>query len=64
MFWGVNNTPLKYGLVDSVERPGHNVTGVVELGYYTETLQLLKMLVPSANTFAILSDESQPPRDD
>lgn len=59
MFWGVNNTPLKYGLVDSLEHPGHNVTGVVELGYYLETLQLLKRLVPTAKTFAILSDESE-----
>ena len=59
VFWGVNNTPLKYGLVDSIERPGHNVTGVVELGYYTETLQLLKTLIPAAKTFAILSDESE-----
>ena len=56
VFWGINNTPVKYGLVDSPERPGHNVTGVVEVKYPMEALQLLKQLVPSAKTFAILSD--------
>ncbi len=59
VFWGINNTPVKYGLVDRPEHPGHNVTGVVELGYYEETLQLLKTLVPHVKTFAILSDESE-----
>lgn len=54
--WGINNTPVKYGLMDSVERPGHNVTAVVEVKYPLEGLQLLKRLAPSAKTFAILSD--------
>ena len=62
VFWGVNNTPVKYGLVDSPERPGHNVTGVVQTGFYIESLQLLKTLVPTAKTFAILSDESETAR--
>ena len=59
VFWGVNNTPVKYGLVDSAERPGHNVTGVYQSGYYVETLELLKALVPSVKTVAILSDDSE-----
>jgi ABC-type uncharacterized transport system substrate-binding protein len=62
VFWGVNNTPVKYGLVDSAERPGHNVTGVVQTGFYVESLQLLKTMVPTAKTFAILSDESETAR--
>lgn len=57
--WGVNNTPVKYGLVDSLERPGHNVTGVYQSGYYAESLQLLKALVPSVKTVAVLSDDSE-----
>lgn len=58
VFWGVNNTPVKYGLVDSKENPGHNVTGVYQSGYYVESAQLLKKLVPSVKTFAILSDST------
>ncbi len=28
VFWGVNGLPVKYGLIDSIEKPGHNVTGI------------------------------------
>ena len=57
--WGVNNTPLKYGLVDSIEKPGHNVTGTYQAGYYTESLEFLKKIVPDIKTFAVLSDDSE-----
>lgn len=56
VFWGLNNSPVKYGLVDSAVSPGHNATGVYQSGYYTESLKLLKKIVPGARTFAILSD--------
>jgi len=55
VFWGLNITPLKYGLVETLDKPGHNVTGVYQAGYYAEGMELLKKLVPSAETFAILS---------
>lgn len=58
VFWGVNNTPVKYGLVDRPERPGHNVTGVYQPGYYRESLDLLKRIVPAVKTFAVLTDDS------
>ncbi len=58
VFWGVNNTPVKYGLVDSLEQPGHNVTGIYQPGYYQESLELLKKIAPSAKTFAVLTDDS------
>lgn len=58
VFWGVNNTPVKYGLVDSEAKPGHNVTGVYQLGYKIESLRLLKAVVPGIKTFAILSDDT------
>jgi ABC-type uncharacterized transport system substrate-binding protein len=58
VFWGVNNTPVKYGLVDSKERPGHNITGVYQSGYYTESIELVKTLVPGLKTFAVLSDDT------
>ncbi|MHB9154201.1 MAG: ABC transporter substrate-binding protein [Endomicrobiales bacterium] len=59
VFWGVNNTPVKYGLVDSIRQPGHNATGVYQPGYYVESLKLLKAIVPSVKTFAVISDESE-----
>ncbi len=58
VFWGVNNTPVKYGLVDSLEKPGHNVTGVYQKTYYKESLELLKKIVPHVKTFAVLSDDT------
>ncbi len=58
VFWGVNITPVKYGLVDSMAKPGHNVTGVYQSGYYVESLNLLKTLAPKAKTFATLSLET------
>lgn len=58
VFWGVNNTPVKYGLVDSKDRPGHNVTGVYQTGYYVESIELLKAIAPGVKTFGILADSS------
>ena len=58
VFWGVNNTPVKYGLVDRQDRPGHNVTGIYQPGYYRESLELLKRIVPTVKTFAVLTDDT------
>lgn len=58
VFWGINGIPLKYGLLDSMEKPGHNVTGVYQAGYLKECLEFLQKIVPEAETFAILSDDS------
>jgi len=58
VFWGFNDSPVKYDLVDTAERPGHNVTGVYESGYYIESLQLLKTIAPGIKTIAALSDET------
>jgi putative ABC transport system substrate-binding protein len=62
VFWGVNGLPLKYGLVDSMDQPGHNVTGVWQQGYFKESFELLHQLVPAAKTFAILSCDSETAR--
>ncbi len=56
VFWGFNESPVKYGLVDTAARPGHNVTGVYQSGYYVESLQFLKKLAPQVKSVAILSD--------
>ena len=58
VFWGINGLPLKYGLVDSMDSPGHNITGVWQSGYHKEALEFLNALVPSARTFAILACDS------
>ena len=58
VFWGINGLPLKYGLVDSMDRPGHNVTGVWQAGYHKESMELLHRLIPEAHTFAILACDS------
>ncbi len=58
VFWGINGLPLKYGLIDSMDAPGHNVTGVWQAGYHKESVELLKALAPDAETFAILSCDS------
>ncbi len=62
VFWGINGLPLKYGLLDRLGRPGHNVTGVWQSGYQKESLELLHELVPEARTFAILACDSETSR--
>lgn len=62
VFWGINGLPLKYGLVDNLDAPGRNVTGVWQSGYHKESLDLLKRLVPKAETFAILACDSESSR--
>lgn len=62
VFWGINGLPLKYGLVDNLDAPGRNITGVWQQGYHKESLDLLKRLVPRAATFAILACDSESSR--
>jgi putative ABC transport system substrate-binding protein len=52
--------PVRIGLVDSINRPGKNVTGVTGLaGDLTpKRLQLLHDLVPSAKVFGLLRNPS------
>ncbi|MBT7072271.1 MAG: hypothetical protein HN975_15420 [Anaerolineae bacterium] len=62
VFWGINGLPLKYGLVESMDSPGHNVTGVWQAGYIEESLDFLKRLVPEVKTFAVLACDSETSR--
>jgi ABC-type uncharacterized transport system substrate-binding protein len=59
VFWGINGLPLRYGLLDSLEKPGHNITGVYQPGYLEESLEFLQRIVPGVQTFAVLSDDSE-----
>ena len=58
VFWGINHNPLKYDLVDSIDNPGHNITGVYQAGYLKEGVIWLKKLLPGVKTLAVLSDDS------
>lgn len=58
VFWGVNGAPLKYGLLDSLDKPGHNITGVYQAGYHKESVRYLKALIPDIKRIAVLSDDS------
>jgi len=59
VFWGVDFNPLAYGYIDTIDHPGHNVTGVYQSGYFKESLEVLKKLCPELKTFAVLSDGSE-----
>ena len=54
--------PERSGLVDSFNRPGGNVTGVVFFGAIlgAKRLELLHQLVPEATTIAMLVDPNSP----
>ena len=54
--------PVKYGLVASFNRPGGNVTGFTELGADLggKRMGLLRELVPSATSIAILVNPTRP----
>ena len=62
VFWGINGLPLKYGLIDSLEHPGHNVSGIYQVGYTKECLEYLVQLAPGVKTAAVLADDSETSR--
>jgi putative ABC transport system substrate-binding protein len=54
VFWGVGY-PVEQGLVDSLARPGRNVTGVTVfdgIGVYQKQLELLREIVPGVKRVA------------
>lgn len=58
VFWGINGLPVKYGLLESIDKPGHNVTGVYQAGYLKECVEFLEKIRPTIKTMGILSDDS------
>ena len=54
--------PVERGLVDSLRRPGKNLTGVSTLGIEmaVKQVQLLRELLPSANSMALLVNPTNP----
>jgi len=62
VFWGLDGYPKKYNLIDSVEKPGHNITGVYQPGYPLECIEFLRQLAPGVRKIAVLGDESETAR--
>ena len=54
--------PVRLGLVDSLSRPGGNITGVTQANVEmaAKRLQLLHQVVPSVTVVGLLSDPSNP----
>jgi putative ABC transport system substrate-binding protein len=62
VFTGVGGDPVKLGLVPSLNRPGHNITGisVLSIAIVPKRLELLREMVPTATTIAALVNPSNP----
>jgi putative tryptophan/tyrosine transport system substrate-binding protein len=60
--FGVGVDPVKFGLVESLNRPGGNLTGITQLNIEMEPkrVQLLHELAPSAKSIALLINPTSP----
>jgi putative ABC transport system substrate-binding protein len=60
--FGVGVDPVKFGLVESLNRPGGNLTGLTQLNIEMEPkrVQLLHELAPSATSIALLINPTSP----
>jgi putative tryptophan/tyrosine transport system substrate-binding protein len=62
ILFGMGEDPVKEGVVTSLNRPGGNVTGIVNFGnqLVAKRVQLLRELVPSASDFGFLVNPDNP----
>jgi putative tryptophan/tyrosine transport system substrate-binding protein len=63
--FAIGSDPIEYGLVESFNRPGGNITGMIWLGGSTSTakrLQLLHEVTPAAAAIAVLVNPTNPNR--
>ena len=60
VFCGINNIGLylETDRIGTIRYPGKNLTGVYQKIYYSESMNLLRQLVPDAETVAILTDRT------
>jgi putative ABC transport system substrate-binding protein len=63
LVFAIGSDPTEYGLVESFNRPGGNITGISWLGgatIATKRLELLHEAIPAADTFAVLVNPANP----
>ena len=62
LWWALGSDPVKAGLVESLARPGGNVTGLTNLSRELggKRLELLKEAVPKLARVAVLYDPANP----
>lgn len=61
VFNGINGSPAKYltsPKIDTLQKPGHNITGVYQTTYFKQSLEFIRSIRPEAKTFAAITDES------
>src|SRR5262249_3538568 len=58
----IGGDPIAYGLIDNFSRPGGNATGVANVGTElgSKRLELLRNLLPDANSIGMLVNRSTP----
>ncbi|MBT4963279.1 MAG: hypothetical protein HON32_03770 [Francisellaceae bacterium] len=62
VFWGVNGKPDRYDFFESLDIPGHNITGIYQSMYQDDSAKLLKKLLPNIETMAVIGDNSKTSR--
>ena len=58
VFWGVNNDPRSYGVVNNYNAPEHNVTGVISEHPFYYTLRLATQIIPDYKDIYAFFDKS------
>jgi len=57
VFLGVNGNPMDYGIIDSFDRPGHNVSGCIERERFGQSVKLLRRLDYGVDKVAVINDD-------
>ncbi|MEJ2037354.1 MAG: ABC transporter substrate binding protein [Desulfosarcinaceae bacterium] len=58
VFAGVNADPANYGYLDTMGKPGHNVTGSIERERFEQSIRFLRRLKPGIEKIAVICDDS------
>jgi ABC-type uncharacterized transport system substrate-binding protein len=58
VFLGVNNDPMQFKFIESMERPGGKVSGSIERERFEQSIVVLRKLVPGAKRLSIICDDS------
>jgi ABC-type uncharacterized transport system substrate-binding protein len=59
LFAAVNNDPVDYyEIADSLETPGHNISGCLHKARFSGTIEILRELYPEASRMALLADDA------